>query len=352
MKFLTLLACVAFGTAAASKSKARPHDFFSHLKHGSESEYGSDSSLVSSGVSTHARRVGTRPATCEELAGTITFLEGLIDAETSSRTLRSYERQLLMAQEEHQEVCTTRVKCPIFHWDNFEYDAIVFGNFESPSSDVEGSLFVAGNFTATGYSIGEFHDEPWPALTVGGFLNWKSGRLWHGDLQYEGEADIGSAVYNGLTIGQNVLQSEEPIDWVEAEKFFLYVRDYIESFKGEFSTGGYMRGSYHQTTCQTLATIHSLKIEHDDYVIINVLGTDCELSNIGIESTAGCSKTLFNFVDAERIHISQVTIPGSVNAPSAHIVGSSGMINGQLVAKSFEGTTQINKCRFTACPIK
>jgi len=234
---------------------------------------------------------------------------------------------------------------------DYDFDVYVAGNFTAPSSDVEGMLMVGGNANLVGYSVGEKYDGAGASVLVGGDINWHTGRLMNGNLVYGGEAVIGTSVLNGLTQGQVVLQSNLAVNFEDATSWFLYVAQYLSQFRGFYSMGSTLRGSSHSLTCETLGKLHILEIESDTWAVINVFGEECALSNLGIKSSVGCSNTFFNFPEATSITISEVHIPGCVSAPFADIVGSSGVILGQVVAKSFTGSTQFNKCRCTACPI-
>lgn len=294
------------------------------------------------------QRTRTAPATCESLAETIAFLQSLLETCTG-RSCASIQNQLLNAQAEYNSACQDTIVCPIFKWIDYDFDVYVNGDFSAPSSDVEGMLMVGGDLTLKGYSIGEKIDGGVSVL-VGGDVSWHTGRLMFGNMIYGGEAILGTSVLNGLASDQVVQQADGVVNFEEATSWFLYVSQYLTEFSGRYTKGSILRGSAHSITCETLGQLHNLEIVSDTWAVINVRGADCALSNLGVTTTAGCENTFFNFPDALSISISEVHIPGCVSAPNADIIGSSGVILGQVVAKSFTGSTQFNKCRCTACP--
>lgn len=293
--------------------------------------------------------VGSRPATCEGLEETIAHLRELLIGDPNNRSIN---RQLQYNQEEYAEVCDAKVTCPVFRWQGHPFDAMIFNNFHAPSSDIEGALLVGGNFTAVGYSVGEkFAENDEYALIVGGDIDWHTGRLMKGNLVYGGQAEIGSSVLNGLVEDQKIIQQADVVTFADAEEYFLYVANWLHTFKGLTSQGSYLRGQQHTVTCETLSRLHILTIEATYWVVVNIIGEECHVSNLGIVTNVGCENTFFNFPDAETITLSEVHIPGCVSAPRANIIGASGSIDGQVVAKSWDGSTQINSCRCTGCPL-
>lgn len=294
----------------------------------------------------------TAPVTCEELAATIQYLTSVLGLDPTGRVAK---RNLDIAHEEYIEVCSDELACPLFHWDTFLMDVLTFEDFRAPHSDIEGLLMVGGNAFLDGYSIGDkLGEDDVYSLIVQGDLNWHNGRLMKGSIAFGGEADLGSTVLNGLYPDQHLQQSNTTVDWVAMEKFFLYVREYLKGFGGPASKGSYMLGKSYELSCDTLDQLHTLDINSGDgeFVVVNVEGEHCNLSNIGMRSVTGCENTVFNFWNAKTIHISEAVIPGSILAPDADITGTSGMVNGQVVCKSFEGSTQFNHCPYTGCPEK
>jgi len=306
-------------------------------------------SLLSSRVNLRREQVqvGTRPANCSQITETVAYLEELLLENPGDRYLN---RQLTMDQQIKAEICGSTVSCPLFAWEGALFDVLVFHEFTAPSSDIEGMLMVGGNASLTGYSVGEKFTEEGPSILVGGDLAWHTGRLYHGDLVYGGAAAIGSPILNGLVTGQSVKQIEFIVDWAESERYFLYTSNWLRQFSGLMSSGSYLKGSQHTMTCETLASLHELNIDSEGSVVVNVVGEECILSNIGIHSKAGCSNTIFNFPTAETLHISETIVPGCISAPNAAVTGSSGIVEGQVVFKSFIGSTQFNKCHCLSCP--
>jgi choice-of-anchor A domain-containing protein len=320
MRFLGFLALVCASVVSGTR-------YISPLDDGS--------SLVAAGV-------GTRPLTCEEIEQQIAF-------QTTRLPSRQAARALVALQASQAAVCASTTPCPLLVWSDIYPGAFVEGNFNAPSSDVEFSLYVGGNASLVGYSVGEKFDIAGASVVVGGDLKWHTGRVIRGNVVYGGEAAIGSPVLNGLVEGQKVLQDTDVWDWNIVSGYFAYVSSYLKNLGGAYSTGSFLRGPKHSLTCETLNKLHIIEIESDDVVVVNVVGPSCRLSNIEIRTKSGCENCLLNF-DATELFISEAQIPCSVVAPQAAVVGSSGVINGQLIAASFSGSTQINHCQFVGCP--
>lgn len=99
-------------------------------------------------------------------------------------------------------------------------------------------------------------------------------------------------------------------------------------------------------TCEEFARYHSINIKglpgKTDLVFLITGDNNCMFSNINILGSPDPTYNAFIFPDATNILVSEVSVPGSLVAPSAHIDAKSGQINGQVVAKSWGGMTQIN----------
>ncbi len=78
-------------------------------------------------------------------------------------------------------------------------------------------------------------------------------------------------------------------------------------------------------------------------LIINVQGKTFNLGNVDLSALKSIADhVIWNFCDTETLYIGNVAVWGTILAPYANIIGGPGVINGQVFANSFNGTTQIN----------
>ncbi len=106
---------------------------------------------------------------------------------------------------------------PAAHADPFDvlrsFNAVIFQNFTSQSSDVEGTLAVGGNTTLFNYSINQSNAAyNGYGLVVGGNLTFTNGTVWNSSQTYYGGTLSGAAVnYTGGTI---TTPTAGPVDFV------------------------------------------------------------------------------------------------------------------------------------------
>ena len=85
-------------------------------------------------------------------------------------------------------------------------------------------------------------------------------------------------------------------------------------------------------------------------VIINVNGETSGFNQVDMTALQPLAQyLLWNFCSAKNLSIADVAVWGSILAPDADVAGGFGVINGQLVARSFNGPTQSNWVSFLGC---
>jgi choice-of-anchor A domain-containing protein len=83
-------------------------------------------------------------------------------------------------------------------------------------------------------------------------------------------------------------------------------------------------------------------------VIVNVPGSADSFANGSINlNGVSASNVIFNFNSATTLALPGIAFNGTILAPYADFTGSWGQINGQLIANSAAGTTQLNEVLFT-----
>lgn len=246
------------------------------------------------------------------------------------------------------------VNCPLLSYNGETPNTLVFSDFSAPSSDVEGQLFVGGDATLKGYSIGEkVRDDGVDALVVGGDLEFDTGTVF-GSVKCAGACNLRNTAHSHG-------KSNDPnrFNFTGAQAYFELLSRDLAQQKGTDSFGGTQNGkmqrySYFSMDCDNLANIKSMamiNIPEDGLAVMNLRGTECSWETFGVTVNYEqfSHNVLFNFPQATSIRISEAVVPGSILAPYADVQGHSGVINGALIAKSFTGTTQQNLHKVTPC---
>lgn len=87
--------------------------------------------------------------------------------------------------------------------------------------------------------------------------------------------------------------------------------------------------------------VHELRLDAPagTPVIINVGGARVTLADFGFVLTGGveAKDVLFNFPEAETVHLSGIGLQGSVLAPAANLVFVNGVVHGGVYVRSFHG---------------
>jgi len=239
-----------------------------------------------------------------------------------------------------------------------DYNAIIFGDFIAPSgSDVEGRLAVGGNAALGSYSVGdklsagEIAANP-DVLVVGGNLTGTTGRVYFGNAQVGGTANVGGS----FTV-DGVLGSTLPFNFANVEQELKDLSGILDAMATNGSTlnqwGGLtLTGTDSDTnvfrlTTSELESAHTLNIAtpNGSTAIVNIVGESGGLTNMGIFGSDR-TKTLFNFINATHVNLSGIGVEGSILAPFAAINGGPGVTYGQVVAASWDGAHQINHVPF------
>ena len=85
-------------------------------------------------------------------------------------------------------------------------------------------------------------------------------------------------------------------------------------------------------------------------IIFNVFGNVSGFANIDLSALQSvANRVIWNFCEAHTLYVTNVSVWGTILAPYADVIGTSGVIQGQLFANSFNGTTQSNWVPFAGC---
>ncbi|SEJ59651.1 Por secretion system C-terminal sorting domain-containing protein/choice-of-anchor A domain-containing protein [Dyadobacter sp. SG02] len=237
------------------------------------------------------------------------------------------------------------------------FNAIIFGNFQSNSGDVEGRLAVAGDFTLTtaGYSVGMgVMGVNAPNNTDNLVVNGSFNNIGNWGLR-------GSLVYNTAPNGTVFPSLTAPaVSSITGGKFDHIkfsdnkLLDYYRTLSGTLNalpnTGTTAWDNYHQYTLTgtslglnvfdiTLPPNMSsdeirVDIPEGASAIINVLNSSLSINGGSMKMNGADkenNKVLFNFPNATSISLAHFKFLGSFLAPKASLNGNGGSINGQSI---------------------
>ncbi len=250
------------------------------------------------------------------------------------------------------------------------FNAVIFQNFTSQSSDVEGTLAVGGNATLFNYSINQ-SNAPYNGygLVAGGNLTFTNGTVWNNGQTYYGGTLSGAAVnYTGGTV---TAPTSSPVNFgalqtsatsisgnyagLAANGSTSYVTPDLVNPSGSgnaqglkltgdgasalqvFSVDGNLLGGRNEIALSNIPSFAS--------IVLNVSGANTGLHNLDsshpFDPWAG--QVLFNFYQATQVTFDHTSPLASILAPLATIESSRfGHITGTVVANAWNGDFQLN----------
>jgi choice-of-anchor A domain-containing protein len=238
----------------------------------------------------------------------------------------------------------------------------------SNSSDGAGTydLVVGGSFTNTNYSMGGGD------IYVGGSMTWTNPTLPHsayvvGDFTNSGGGSVGGTIYYGgnfnssatyLSHQKDTSLPPAPIDFASAK---TSLDSLSNTLAGESPNGTVTLSYGTYSLTGTNATLNVFNLTGGSFsgnaininapagstVVVNVSGGADSFSNGSINlNGVSTANVIFNFDAATTLALSGIGFNATILAPFADFTGSSGNINGQLIANSAAGTTQLNEVLF------
>jgi len=205
-------------------------------------------------------------------------------------------------------------------------------------------------------------DPPRDDLVVGGNLDFEMGAVHSGNIIYGGEYEMSTVVQAGMGV-HTITKDPTRFDFAAAKSHYEHVSLYLAT---RAPTGTYTTspGSivftgtndpdfevFNVESCADLGPGNAVvfeDIEPTATIIVDIEGTVCDLMNINLGSP-DVTKTIWNYYHATELHVSGISVEGAVLAPSAFIQSSSGVIQGQVIADSWEGGLQQQSNTFDGC---
>ncbi|NRR31771.1 choice-of-anchor A family protein [Oxalobacteraceae bacterium] len=234
------------------------------------------------------------------------------------------------------------------------------GNFSASGSDVEGAVVVAGNLTASNYSINDKNADAFGknngsgfSLVVGGKLDYSSGSIKHGSIYAGG----GSVLKNTDQNGNSNFVASAPVDFnamaSNAKQLSTSLAQTSATGTSKIAYGGMtLTGSNKSVEVfdlkgTDLASVNNFKLaglSKDATLIFNVSGANAigfNQNGVGLDDFKKYN-VLFNFYQSTALNIQNVGIQGSLLAPLASVTGGSGQINGNVIVGNWLSQVQVN----------
>jgi len=240
-------------------------------------------------------------------------------------------------------------------------NTVVTGDYTG-TSDVEGRLFVGGNAFLKGFSVGEDLDVDCSktVLSVGGALEYKSGRVYSGNIVHGPGSNVPVGITDGLPQGCTAAEGNTHYNFAGALAHYTAASTALcaAADTGIVRTNGkQLEMSYtnaatevYTIPCKNFTKATSINFDgmsDSATVVLNLRGSDCVLDTEVI--AANSSNILFNLCDATSVKIQKTVVHGSIMAPSANIDGKGGVVFGQIVAQAMSGATQQNNVICHVC---
>jgi choice-of-anchor A domain-containing protein len=231
-----------------------------------------------------------------------------------------------------------------------------FNDFSAPYADVEGSIMAGGNVSLTSYTVNLNNQDAYGqyALIAGGTLNFGNGNIHNGDVYAKGGATYpawgapldkgyttvgGTAPVNMTLLAKGLANTSTELAAIQATGQTKKTGDQIfltgsKSAVEVISVDASVMNSSSEFVLSNFAT--------DATIIVNVVSKVGEVATIqGGYQYFDKYNVLFNFVNATEVKIG-TGANISILAPNASVNGGSGVIDGNVIVKSWNSGVQIN----------
>jgi choice-of-anchor A domain-containing protein len=240
------------------------------------------------------------------------------------------------------------------------FNLFVLGDVHHANTDTEGRVAAGGNAYFDHYSIGEkvYPEISCPySLVVGGNLEFTNGNVYGGPIAYGGwlgMSSYDSTAYDGAFQGQPIdfAAAATGLDSVSASLSALAVNGKTAVGDKQITLTGSDATAVFSVDAADLSRVTFLRLEVQPgaVVVVKVNGNPASLHDFGFDpGNATPGKTLFFFPQATSLSLTHIGVPGTVFAPLADVVFTSGAIHGQLIAHSLTGDGQLNLPLFGSC---
>ena len=232
-----------------------------------------------------------------------------------------------------------------------EYSLFILSNLTITGNQEPGRVAVGGNAKLRSYTIGtNVSDSTGNTLVVGGNVSSNIDPVATGNVVAGGTVNVPGWVDSGhIQEGSSTL----PVD-------FVYESQYLSNLSNELASLAATGQSYSQyggmytvgdgtsevqvfnvsgsdlsnaTWWQSLSSIPD-----DAWIILNVSGSDIDLTGGQWALVDWSDKIIFNLYQAQTLSINSITVQGTILAPYADVSASGATVAANLVAKSLSGS--------------
>jgi|GEM_PF-1305073 len=287
---------------------------------------------------------------------------------SSSATVGTYDNTTgvwnigsLADNDEATLTITAKVDCSSLNSTSFDlgiaqgYNLFIFGDLNQPSCDTQGKVAVGNDANLSNYSVGDqLTAANEDVLVVGNNLTYTSGRVYNGNVVYGNSTNLPQT---SVSI-DGTLSQGSPIDFASAKVYLegltASLSNYTVSGTTTFEWGGlkltgndpFLNVFNVKGSDLNSANDFQISVPNGSVVLVNIDGTNVSWSGGLVVNGTAISNVLFNFPQAISLTISGIDIRGTILAPFASLNFSSGVINGQVIAKSMTGGGQFNLSMF------
>lgn len=250
---------------------------------------------------------------------------------------------------------------PIDLGDAEGYNGFFLEDFVSTANDSQGSLAVGGNAQLTGYTVNTLGGTQTPAIVVGGNLAQVGGDI-------NGDAFVGGSYNpsNGAGINGTLYEQQAnlSVDFVSSFNQLSQTSQALSLLGSDAAVNSgrvdyFGDGSSNQQIFnldeagfESAWGFFANDIDQSQEVIINVAGSIIDIDSADYLVKAAdwswignSPHILFNFYEATEINLSGA-FHGTILATNADINAAGGSVDGQVIAKSWQGATQLNSALF------
>ena len=232
------------------------------------------------------------------------------------------------------------------------FNALVFGDYRSWDADTHGGVIVGGRVDLDTYGVNSRSASSFGLWTAGGgTLN--NGHVWG---HMTSNVNLTKA---GLTGGE-VYAAGDASRLVTLQRYYsglsstlaadtsarLAVRDPYSGLV--LNADRAATRHVFNVNAADLPAVRVLDIRNIDpgeELILNILGSYADFSNLDLSYSLGAYRTLLNYVDATIVHFNHTAPWADVLAPLGTITGESGHIEGTVVAAGFNSQIELHMGR-------
>lgn len=225
------------------------------------------------------------------------------------------------------------------------YSLVSFGDFDSRNNSINGNVAVAGNLTASGYSLNGRQ------LVVGGNLDYRNASI-------AGDAYVGGTrSFNGASIRGQWLTGAAPLGFAALADEMVALSKGLSGIGATGNSASQWGGLY---LSGSGSAVEVFNLQGSDLathgwsqlsglaagstIVFNIGGSDVRLSN-GMLGGLGSYNVLLNFYEAQTLRLTGIQLDASILAPGATVTGANGAISGNVMAGDWDAMLTLSGSR-------